>query len=423
MRQYLFAEVGQATVEKVFLQMHAFLQKAGEPYFLIGGTLLGLVREGHLLHHDKDIDIGILDEASLYRLYDKLAAENYFDDLGFPGGIKNGKIMWAKKLVEPNKVVCFEIQAHYRYNDVVYYNRSMGVSWPWREGRCEWDKRFFEKLGTVEAYGRQWSTPGHVAKFLETFYGPDWKNEKQYHDWRYNTKNLKQGYYDMKRTIMIAGATRGIGEAIGNHFIDAGWNVSVCGRTMKDGEVGESILQTRCDLTNEAQALWWIKRTEEKFKYIDVLVFSAGRFVIKDFCDSSVSEFDELYQLTMRGYMATLKGVLPIMARQRDGYIINIGSTRSVTSALAKVMYSAVKRGAHAITDTVNIEFNGRGVQATNANFGVVHTQSSIDQYGKKFCELQPGPIGLDDVVKTIDYLVNLSDVARPKSITIGGRL
>jgi len=425
MRKYKFAEVGQTVVEEVFLKFHEIMTATHEPYFLIGGTLLGLVREGHLLHHDKDIDIGVPDEETLQRIVIKLRESGYFDEVGWPGGVRNGKIAWCSKHSSPVKddhEVRFELQAHYQQGDTVYYNRPMGPSWPWREGRCEWPSKFFRSLGSVEAYGRMWPTPSPVEDFLTMFYGDDWHDEKNYHDWRYNTKNLMQGFLGAQKVIMVAGATKGVGYNIAKNLADQGFCVSSCGRSMIDGDSGEW-MGTRCDLTNEDDIKNWVMRTHARFGYIDALIYNAGLMYFSDLAESSVRDFDAMYALSMRAYLSTLKAVLPVMGNQREGYIINIGSTRGLTAAPGKAMYSAVKHGAAAITETVNLEYGPIGVRATSANFGAIYTASTIQKYGEKIREFRAPLVGMDDVLKTINYLLSLARADRPKIITIGGML
>jgi 3-oxoacyl-[acyl-carrier protein] reductase len=421
-REYRFEKVGIKVVEAAFVKFHELMKKIKEPYFLIGGTLLGCKREGHLLIHDKDIDIGFPDEATLYRVVEKLKYENYFEGLSTPGGVRNGKLAWARKYPGENTQVAFELQAHYRQGDKVFYNRPMGPSWPWREGRCEWPEHLFNKFDSVEAYGLKWPTPSPIEEFLVSFYGSEWKVEKHYTDWRYNCACLKEGWIGPPPTIMIAGGSHGIGGYLAWHMRKKGFNVSLCGRSLTNSQEG-GLLHTKCDVTDRDQINNWIERTRQAYGYVDVLIFSVGQFFGCELIKSSLDELDNLYQTMIRGYMNVLQLVLPVMVWQKDGYVINIGSTRGITSAPGKAIYSAAKRGAHAITDTINLEHNGDGVFATSANFGLVYTDSTIKLYGSALREMVPGPIGMDDVAKTVDYLMSLSRVARPKQVIVGGVL
>jgi hypothetical protein len=160
-------------------------------FFLIGGCCVGLAREGKLLKHDKDIDIGIMEDVDTVELI-KVLKKNY--SIVHEEGVKNGKIIWAKQKFK-DKFIIFEIQVHYRKDDIVFMNRDMGESFNrnWREGRLQWHKSYFDNLDSVTIDNIKLKTPSPLGEYLAVQHS-NWKIPKEYSDWRYNVHNLEKGW-------------------------------------------------------------------------------------------------------------------------------------------------------------------------------------------------------------------------------------
>jgi len=180
--------------DSILKELEAFkkvMLKNNVNFFLLGGCCLGAVREGKLLSHDKDIDIGILEDVDLNNLQKILSP--MFDTVHITG-LERGKIVWAKKEID-GKLLIFEIQVHYKKDDVIFMNRDMGKSFKegWREGRIQWDAKYFNTFETVKLGEVEYLVPAPKEEYLTVQHG-DWKTPKQYGDWRYNIKNLFKGW-------------------------------------------------------------------------------------------------------------------------------------------------------------------------------------------------------------------------------------
>jgi len=190
-----FTKTGISNVIRELIQFKKLMDEVNEVFFLTAGVCLGVVRDKALIEHDKDIDIGVLGEESLYRIEKKLSA--YYDQAHITG-VENGKILWLKKVINES-ILIIEIQAHYIKNNYVYYNRDLGESWKkkdWnRKGRVVWDKKFFDTLKKVYFAGEYFNTPDFVGEFLTSFYGKDWGTPIKYVDWRYHCHNLFKDWW------------------------------------------------------------------------------------------------------------------------------------------------------------------------------------------------------------------------------------
>ena len=189
-----FTKTGMDNIIKELIQFKKLMDEANEAFFLTSGVCLGIVRDGALIKHDKDIDIGVLGEKSLYRIEKKLS--NQYDQAHITG-VENGKILWLKKIVNES-ILIIEVQAHYTKDNYVYYNRDLGESWKKKDwdgkGRVVWDKKFFNSLMKIEFMKETFNAPSPVDEFLTSIYG-NWKIPEEWGDWRYRYKNLQKGWW------------------------------------------------------------------------------------------------------------------------------------------------------------------------------------------------------------------------------------
>lgn len=187
-----FVDFGQEVLAKELQEFRDLMCDNNILFFLIGGCCLGLVREGKFLEHDKDMDIGIFEDVDLDKLMTILETKYINVSLY---GVEGGKIVWANKEIN-GALLVFEIQVHYRYSDKFYMNRDLGESYRenWREGRMEWDEKFFNELEMRTFLdGTTYFVPSLVEEYLTAQHG-NWKVPELYVDWRYHALSLVKGW-------------------------------------------------------------------------------------------------------------------------------------------------------------------------------------------------------------------------------------
>lgn len=223
----------------------------------------------------------------------------------------------------------------------------------------------------------------------------------------------------MKKVILIAGGSRGIGkylvEALGDNFL-----ISACSRSIEYKEGGD-FLFWKCDLRNREEIKGFINATLNKFGKIDAVIYNAGLMLYDDLLEVKEKDIDAMYEVMVKGYLFLCQEIIPIMRKQEHGYIINISSTRGITTTSNKAAYSAMKQAAKSLTDSITIENKLYGIKATSICPGVVNTESSREMYGGAVSGLNP--IKEDDIVKTVLLLLSLSKNAHIDIIVIGGKL
>ena len=188
-----FEIIGEEIVVKELFKFKKILDEHGVRFFLIGGLLLGAVREQKILMHDKDLDMGILEETKLEDVKELLEKHGYQCQIARPD-IPDGKFMWVKKRIK-NQDLVFEIVQYHIKEDIAYINKDMGKSFKksWRKGHMEYPARYFEDLKEIEFYGETFLTPNTAKEFLATDYG-DWEVEHIWIDWRYVMTSLREGW-------------------------------------------------------------------------------------------------------------------------------------------------------------------------------------------------------------------------------------
>ena len=174
--------------EELLLFFDDYLKSLNVDYMLFASTLLGVVREGHLLDRDMEVDIAMLGKDINQELIDKFGAEGYL------------KGVFRKEMDN-----CRE-----KYGLIYLTNKKrreegwMAMSPIWlKKGVCYTNlvhadclvlpKQVYNKKNwsTIEYLGRKFKAPPDPEKFLEAFYGKDWKKPVSGWHWKQN-KNYKQ---------------------------------------------------------------------------------------------------------------------------------------------------------------------------------------------------------------------------------------
>ena len=186
------------------------------------------------------------------------------------------------------------------------------------------------------------------------------------------------------KVALITGAARGIGKAIALKYASEGAAIA-----FTDLEINEAAQQTIAELeafgvavkgyaSNAAdftQTQEVVARVVEDFGHIDILVNNAG--ITKDGLVMRMSEgqWDAVIAVNMKSAFNFLHAVVPVMARQKGGSIINMASIAGQTGNPGQVNYSASKAGLIAMAKSVAKEMGPRGIRANSIAPGYVLTE------------------------------------------------
>ena len=224
----------------------------------------------------------------------------------------------------------------------------------------------------------------------------------------------------MRKTIIITGGNRGIGKTLVDNLKKI-YNICVISKTISYRE-SKYFLSMPCDITSIKDIIRIFYKIKEKFNIVDILINNAGLMNYSKIENIIISDFNLMFDVNVKGTLLFSQIVLPIMKQQKRGYIINIGSTRAITGAPNKGIYSMTKFALRSLTQTIQQEYKKYGIKSTIICPGMINTESTRKKYTEK--ELKKKDLVEElDIVKTIKYLLSLSPKAYIPEIIIGGKL
>ena len=163
----------------------------------------------------------------------------------------------------------------------------------------------------------------------------------------------------MSKTVIITGASKGIGAATAIYFANKGYNVvinynesyqsaSLLSRSLN--ERGCKTIAIKANIANRLDAQRLISETVDRFGSVDVLVNNAGVSFIGTITDTDEYDSDRIFDINLKGTYNCCKAVTPYMVNQKSGKIINISSMWGQVGASCEVAYSASKAGIIGLT-------------------------------------------------------------------------
>lgn len=194
-------------------------------------------------------------------------------------------------------------------------------------------------------------------------------------------------------TVIITGATSGIGRATALEFARAGARVVVAGRreerlrelVAEIEALGREALSVRTDVADEAQVERLIAESRTRFGRIDTLVNNAGVGLAAQFADQSLVDFRRVMEVNFWGAVYACKAVLPQMKKQRSGVIINVSSIFGKRGMPFETAYCASKFALAGFSEALRAELMTENIDVTTIYPGAVETEifeSAANQTG-----------------------------------------
>ncbi len=187
----------------------------------------------------------------------------------------------------------------------------------------------------------------------------------------------------MNKTVLITGASKGIGAATAIRFAEKGYNVvmnynnSVQSALILQKSLSESgfkVIAYQANVRNRLDVDLMVKETIERFGGIDILINNAGIASQGLFTDISEIEWNEVIDINLNGTFNCAQAVLPHMINKKSGCIINISSMWGQVGASCEVAYSAAKAGVIGLTKALAKEVGPSGVRVNCIAPGLIET-------------------------------------------------
>ncbi|GJL73672.1 MAG: oxidoreductase [Nitrosomonas sp.] len=196
-------------------------------------------------------------------------------------------------------------------------------------------------------------------------------------------------------TVLITGASSGIGFDIARGFLEKGANVLLNARdtdklTVAAKSLGyeNRIALVAGDIGNQETGKAMVDVAVDRFGRVDVLVNNAGIFGLKPFLENTEEDLDNYIHINLKGTYFITQAAVTQMKKQGGGNIINIG-TVLIMHAMASIPVSAAlvtKGGVHALTTSLASELAADGIRVNAVAPGVIRTpiygDADVDAFG-----------------------------------------
>lgn len=186
-------------------------------------------------------------------------------------------------------------------------------------------------------------------------------------------------------TVLITGASRGIGAAIARRFAAEGCNLVLnCAHSadalyaLADELKNTCAIECLCcigDVGSFDFVSEMFKEAAEAFGGVDILINNAGISHIGLFTDMNITDWNRIVATNLTSVFSTCKCAVPYMVHQKSGKIINISSVWGLVGASCEVAYSACKGGINAFTKALAKELAPSHIEVNAIACGVIDTE------------------------------------------------
>lgn len=182
----------------------------------------------------------------------------------------------------------------------------------------------------------------------------------------------------MSKTLVITGASSGIGAAVARSAAERGWSVALGARTAEKldalvEELGqERAIAVATDVTDFDQVQALVDAAVERFGQVDAVFANAGFGAKRGFMEETVEHWREMVLTNVLGPALTIRAAMP-QIKQNAGHFVLTGSVAG-TRALPGSLYSSTKFAVHGMAESLRQELNGSGARVTLIAPGMVDT-------------------------------------------------
>ena len=231
------------------------------------------------------------------------------------------------------------------------------------------------------------------------------------------------------KTVLVTGASSGIGRACAVAFAEAGARLVVCARRAERLQELAAELQTDVhvlpiDVGDREAVAEAVGSLPSDFAEVDILVNNAGfaRGGLAPLHEGDPATWEQMLDTNVLGVLTFCRALVPAMVERGRGHVINIGSIAGRETYPGGAVYCATKAAVDRITKGLRLDLLGTGVRVSTVDPGMVETEFSIVRYEgdrQRAADVYRGmtPLAPEDVAEAVVWVadrpahVQVSDV------------
>lgn len=229
----------------------------------------------------------------------------------------------------------------------------------------------------------------------------------------------------MKKTVLVTGATAGIGAAIADRFAKEGYRLIVTGRRKErletiserlKHEYQTEVFSLNFDIRSQQEVENAIDSLPEEWKTIDVLVNNAGLAAGMDpIHEAKIDDWERMIDTNVKGLLYISRKIMPQMTQRKQGHIINIGSIAGKQTYPKGHVYCASKHAVDSLSKAMRTDLLPYGIKVTQVRPGFVETEFSLVRFKgdeEKASKVYQGyqPLKPEDIAEVAFYVTTLPE-------------
>ncbi len=224
------------------------------------------------------------------------------------------------------------------------------------------------------------------------------------------------------KSIIITGASSGIGRMTADHFLANGWRVGLIARRADVlGDIThDNAVPLPCDVTDEAA----VDAAFDRFGYLDVLFNNAGMFGPQTTIDEiALADWQKVVDVNLTGMFLCARAAFRQMRHQspQGGRIINNGSISAHTPREGSTCYTTTKHGVSGLTKTLSLDGRAFNIACGQIDIGNARTELVTNLEKTRATQgLDPLPsMAVEDVARAVFHMASLPPEANVQSMMI----
>ena len=182
------------------------------------------------------------------------------------------------------------------------------------------------------------------------------------------------------KRVIVTGASRGIGRALVDRFLDLGHEVWALSRNTDELNNIKGIHTVSIDLSEEQQIVDWVQSCG--VDYFDAVINNAGMLINKPFAETTYADFEAVYRVNVFGAAQLIRHLLPFLTT--DDHVLNISSMGGVNGTAkfpGLAAYSSSKGALGILTELLAEEFKDNGPRCNALALGAVQTEMLAEAF------------------------------------------